>query len=331
MAGYKIVNIKELEDMAVKFGMSPNMEARFGRSATDAEQGGFSYQRFAPNFRQPFGHRHRDQEEFYVVLSGSGQVTLEDEARPIRQWDAIRVAPQTARAFESGDDGLELLVFGAGEAGEAEVIESFWDELGLGALLHLELAVACSLLGRMLLEPVPDDLVLCRPHLVEPLDRPRVRRLVHELRLVGRLTRDREHRVAERVERLLRLRLGRLDHQRLGHDEREVHRRRMEAVVHQPLRHVERAHAVLLLQVARAEHELVHAEPVVEKVVVVLQPREHVVRVQHRDLAHLAQARAVRAHEGVRADEDAERAAERPHLADRLRAVVVEPERARRP
>jgi mannose-6-phosphate isomerase-like protein (cupin superfamily) len=130
MSDYTIVNIKELEDMAVKFGMSPNMEARFGRSATDAEQGGFSYQRFAPNFRQPFGHRHRDQEEFYVVLSGSGQVTLADEARPIRQWDAIRVAPHTARAFESGDDGLELLVFGAGDAGEAEVLESFWEELG---------------------------------------------------------------------------------------------------------------------------------------------------------------------------------------------------------
>ena len=101
--------------MAVKFGMSPSMEARFGRAATDAEQGGFSYQRFAPNFRQPFGHRHRDQEEFYVVLSGSGQVTLEGETQPIRQWDAIRVAPQTARGFEAGDDGLELLVFGAGD------------------------------------------------------------------------------------------------------------------------------------------------------------------------------------------------------------------------
>ena len=56
-ADYKIVNIRELEDMAVKFGLSPNVEARFGRSATDAKQGGFSYQKLAPDFRQPFGHR----------------------------------------------------------------------------------------------------------------------------------------------------------------------------------------------------------------------------------------------------------------------------------
>lgn len=126
---YTIVNIKELEDMAVKFGLSPNVEARFGRSATDAKRGGFSYQRLAPNFRQPFGHRHREQEEFYVVVSGGGKVTLDKETREVRQWDAIRVAPQTARAFEAGPDGLELLVFGSGETGDAEIIESFWDDL----------------------------------------------------------------------------------------------------------------------------------------------------------------------------------------------------------
>jgi mannose-6-phosphate isomerase-like protein (cupin superfamily) len=126
---YAIVNIKELEDSAIKFGMSPNVEARFGRSATGAERGGFSYQRMAPNFQQPFGHRHREQEEFYVVLSGSGRVKLEDEVRDIRQWDVIRVAPQTARGFEAGDGGLEYIVFGAGETGDAETIESFWSDL----------------------------------------------------------------------------------------------------------------------------------------------------------------------------------------------------------
>jgi mannose-6-phosphate isomerase-like protein (cupin superfamily) len=130
MASHAIVNIKELEDMAVKFGMSPNVEARFGRAATDARKGGFSYQRLAPNFQQPFGHRHREQEEFYIVLSGGGRVKLEDEAKEIRPFDAIRVAPETARGFEAGAEGLELLVFGAGESGDAEMIESFWEDLG---------------------------------------------------------------------------------------------------------------------------------------------------------------------------------------------------------
>ncbi len=129
-ADYAIVNIKELEDQAVKFGLSPNVEARFGRKATDAKQGGFSYQKLAANFRQPFGHKHEGQEEFYVVLSGSGTITLEDETRELKKWDVVRVAPTVARGFESGPDGLEFLAFGAGETGDAEMLESFWEDAG---------------------------------------------------------------------------------------------------------------------------------------------------------------------------------------------------------
>ncbi|MFL5954892.1 MAG: cupin domain-containing protein [Gaiellaceae bacterium] len=129
-ADYAIVNIKELEDQAVKFGLSPNVEARFGRKATDAKQGGFSYQRLAPNYRQAFGHRHEGQEEFYVVLSGGGSITLEDETRELKQWDVVRVAPVTARGFQAGPEGLEFLAFGAGETGDATMLESFWEDAG---------------------------------------------------------------------------------------------------------------------------------------------------------------------------------------------------------
>jgi len=129
MAGdYAIVNIKELEDQALKFGLSPNVEARFGRKATDAQQGGFSYQKLAPNYRQGFGHHHEGQEEFYVVVSGGGTVKLGDELRELGAWDVVRVAPTLTRAFEAGPDGLEMVVFGAGEAGDATMIESFWED-----------------------------------------------------------------------------------------------------------------------------------------------------------------------------------------------------------
>ena len=113
------------------------------------------------------------------------------------------------------------------------------------------------------------------------VDRPRVRRRVQDVGVGRRLARDREHRLAELVQPLLRLGLGRLDHQRLGDDQREVDRRRVEAVVHQPLGDVERRDAVLLLQRPRREDELVHAQPVERQVVRVLQPGEQVVGVQH--------------------------------------------------
>jgi mannose-6-phosphate isomerase-like protein (cupin superfamily) len=128
MSNYAIKNIMELDDSAKQFGLSPQVEARFGRKALDAQKGGFSYQKLESNFRQPFGHKHDSQEEIYVVISGSGRVKLGDEVVAVKQWDSIRVSPDTPRAFEGGSDGIEFLVFGAGESGDADTIEDFWPQ-----------------------------------------------------------------------------------------------------------------------------------------------------------------------------------------------------------
>ena len=50
--------------------------------------------------------RHLHAEEIYVILSGSGRIKLDDEFADVRPLDAIRVAPQVARAFEAGRRGL---------------------------------------------------------------------------------------------------------------------------------------------------------------------------------------------------------------------------------
>jgi mannose-6-phosphate isomerase-like protein (cupin superfamily) len=128
VAGWTILNLKDdVENSAERFGLAPNLEARFGRKALELEGGGFSYQKLAPDFATPFGHRHEHHEEVYVVLSGSGRVKLEDEERELRRWDVVRVAPQVARGFASGPGGLELLVIGFGEGGDTEMLDSFWD------------------------------------------------------------------------------------------------------------------------------------------------------------------------------------------------------------
>lgn len=129
MPDYTQVNLKDdVENASERFGLAPDMEARFARSPLELEGGGFSYQKLAPDFRSPVAHRHRTHEEVYVVVGGSGRVKVEDEVRELRQWDAIRFAPEVARGFEAGPDGLELLAIGFGEGGDTEMLEGFWGE-----------------------------------------------------------------------------------------------------------------------------------------------------------------------------------------------------------
>ena len=51
MDGFTIVNLKEVEDLAPKFGFSPGLESRFARGALELENSGISYFKIAPGFR----------------------------------------------------------------------------------------------------------------------------------------------------------------------------------------------------------------------------------------------------------------------------------------
>ena len=129
MADYTKVNLKEdVDDQAPNFGLSPNLEARMARVPLELEHSGLSYQRLAPNFRVPFGHKHKTQEEVYVVVSGSVRVKLQDEVVELKQWDAIRVPKDTTRGFEAGPEGVEIVAIGAPSTGpgDAEVEQDWW-------------------------------------------------------------------------------------------------------------------------------------------------------------------------------------------------------------
>ena len=126
------------------------------------------------------------------------------------------------------------------------------------------------------------------------------------------------HRRDEGVERRLALGLGRLDHQRLRHDQRKIVGRRMKAVVEQPLADVERAHAGAVDRAAA--DEFVHVDAVERHREGVAQLDAQIIGVEHRVLGICAQAGgAVLPDVGVGAHEHAEIAEERRHPADRLR------------
>ena len=120
--------LTDVKDSAPEFGVGDVQEARFAKKDLDAEKTGVSHQRLKPGQRNPFGHKHEDAEEVYVVIGGSGRMKLDDEIIEVERLDAIRVSPEVIRAFEAGDDGIEVLAVGARHDGDGEVIPGWWSE-----------------------------------------------------------------------------------------------------------------------------------------------------------------------------------------------------------
>jgi mannose-6-phosphate isomerase-like protein (cupin superfamily) len=104
------------------------VEGRFTRTAMGARDIGVSRFTYAPNFRSPTAHHHREQEEAYLIIAGSGRILIDTEAHDLRQWDVIRVGPSAVRAFEAGPDGLDVVAVGGPkpEGGDGVLAEPAW-------------------------------------------------------------------------------------------------------------------------------------------------------------------------------------------------------------
>ncbi len=128
MSDFAIVNLLEIDDSVE--GRVEGLEGRFGRKDLGSRDLGVSHWRYAPSLRNPGAHSHREQEEAYIVVAGSGRIRLDDAIHDIRQWDVIRVGPEVIRSFEAGPDGLDLIAVGGPkpEGGDGVRSDSPWPD-----------------------------------------------------------------------------------------------------------------------------------------------------------------------------------------------------------
>jgi quercetin dioxygenase-like cupin family protein len=122
MSRFAMVNLLEVEDSVG--GQVDGLEGRFGRKHLDSRDLGVSLFRYAPNLRSPMAHSHREQEEAYLVVAGSGRILLDDEIQELGTWDVIRVAPEVVRAFEAGPDGLDIVAIGGPKPEEGDGVRA---------------------------------------------------------------------------------------------------------------------------------------------------------------------------------------------------------------
>ena len=128
MSRHATVNLLDVENSMAEH--ADNIEGRFGRKHLDSRDLGVSLFRYHAHARSPMGHSHREQEEAYVVVAGSGRVLLDDEPHELALWDVVRVAPDVVRAFEAGPDGLDIVAVGGPkpEGGDGVLGTANWPE-----------------------------------------------------------------------------------------------------------------------------------------------------------------------------------------------------------
>jgi quercetin dioxygenase-like cupin family protein len=125
VADWTRTNFGELPDVSPR---DVPIQWRFAREALGSPELGVSRFTYAPGARMPWGHRHRVQEEAYVVVAGSGRAKLDDEVIELAPWDVLRVAPGVVRSFEAGPDGLDVICIGGRKpaGGDTERVDDPW-------------------------------------------------------------------------------------------------------------------------------------------------------------------------------------------------------------
>ena len=116
--------------MAPKFGFSPDMEYRAGAGAARGRASPPSATCAShPASACRSGTTTSEQEEIYVLLSGSARLKLDDEMLELSRWTRCgSPADDDARARGRARTGCELLLFGAPNVGssDAEMEQGWW-------------------------------------------------------------------------------------------------------------------------------------------------------------------------------------------------------------
>jgi mannose-6-phosphate isomerase-like protein (cupin superfamily) len=128
VSDYTAISLSDAPDV---LGDYPG-EMRFLTGALDAEQAALTYRRMPPGTggRGSYGHRHRTQEELYLVVEGALTFKVGDDVFEAPAGTAVRVAPAALRSVHNDSDADVVLVIASVKAadydGEVETQDGFW-------------------------------------------------------------------------------------------------------------------------------------------------------------------------------------------------------------
>ena len=61
-------------------------------------------------FKVPFNHKHKQNEEIYIVLKGIGVITVDGERIEVSEGTAVKIQPEASRTIENlGDSDFQFV------------------------------------------------------------------------------------------------------------------------------------------------------------------------------------------------------------------------------
>lgn len=74
-----------------------------------------SYNNLPKDVEIPFVHSHKENEEFYLVLKGTGKFYADGKLFDLKEGSALKVKPQVKRCIKAGPDGISYICIQAKE------------------------------------------------------------------------------------------------------------------------------------------------------------------------------------------------------------------------
>lgn len=81
-------------------------------SLTGAE---VSYNNLPKDVEIPFVHSHKENEEFYLILKGTGKFYADGQLFGLKEGSALKVKPAVKRCIKAGSDGISYICIQAKE------------------------------------------------------------------------------------------------------------------------------------------------------------------------------------------------------------------------
>lgn len=106
---YSAVNIGALDQLMEHSLTHPvskqQIEGKvFLKDATQASGTEISFQVLPPKTELPYFHKHKQNEETYIIIKGEGNFQVDDDCFPVQEGSVIRVAPDGARGLRNSSD-----------------------------------------------------------------------------------------------------------------------------------------------------------------------------------------------------------------------------------